>query len=73
MFCGLVSFGWFVARGRSIFTAWLMTGIVMMKMISNTSMTSTSGVMLISLITSSSSPSSVPNAMMRSFWRECRA
>ncbi len=39
----------------------------MMKMINSTSMTSISGVMLIALITSSSSPSSVPNAMMRSF------
>jgi hypothetical protein len=46
---------WLLAFGRSIFTAWLIAGIVTRKMISRTSMTSTSGVMLISLIMPSSS------------------
>ncbi|MNH48245.1 hypothetical protein D3C79_1119270 [compost metagenome] len=54
--------GWLVARGRSTFTECFITGMVMMKMMSSTSMTSTSGVMLISFITSSVS-SWVPKAM----------
>src|SRR3990167_6978866 len=62
MFCGLVCSGSLVACGRSMFTACFMTGTVMMKMMSSTSMTSTSGVMLISFITSSVS-SWVPKAM----------
>src|SRR5690606_5350580 len=60
---GLTSLGTLSAWGRSIFTTWVSTGTVRIKMISNTSMTSTSGVMLISLITSSSS-SPPPNAML---------
>ncbi len=51
-----------LARGRSMLTACFITGTVMMKMMSSTSMTSTSGVMLISFITSSGS-SWVPKAM----------
>src|SRR3954462_4419196 len=46
-------------------TACLSTGTVIMKIMSNTSMTSTSGVMLISFITSSVS-SCVPKAMSAS-------
>ncbi|MGC3985303.1 MAG: hypothetical protein QM777_11545 [Pseudorhodoferax sp.] len=44
-------------------TACFITGTVMMKMMSSTSMTSTRGVMLISFITSSAS-SCVPKAMV---------
>src|SRR3990167_7500153 len=60
---GLISFGALSARGRSIFTEWVSTGTVMMKMISSTSMTSTSGVMLISLMASSLSSRPLPNAI----------
>src|SRR5690606_3882373 len=52
------------ARGRSTFIEWVSTGTVMMKIISNTSMTSTRGVMLISLMTSSLSSSPPPNAIL---------
>src|SRR5690606_36018554 len=51
------------ARGRSTFIEWVSTGTVIMKMISNTSMTSTRGVMLISLITSLSSSRPPPKAI----------
>src|SRR3990167_10281155 len=60
---GLISLGALSARGRSIFTEWVSTGTVMMKMISSTSMTSTSGVMLISLMASSLSSRPLPNAI----------
>src|SRR5450830_1813711 len=62
MVSGLVVSGWLLTRGRSMLTACCITGTVMMKMISSTSMTSTRGVMLISFITSSLS-SWVPKAM----------
>src|SRR3954468_10565189 len=65
MFCGLGCSGSLVARGRSTLTECFITGTVMMKMISSTSMTSTSGVMLISFITSSVS-SWVPKAISAS-------
>src|SRR4051812_31342584 len=61
MVSGLASCGWLLARGRSMFTACFITGTVIMKMMSSTSMTSTRGVMLISFITSSVS-SWVPKA-----------
>src|SRR5207237_4941458 len=47
--------GALVACGRSSFTARVCTGIVMMNMISNTSMTSMSGVVLMSIIGSADS------------------
>ena len=57
MFSGLVCVGMLAAFGRSTFTDCVITGIVIRKMISSTSITSTSGVMLISDIgLSSSSP-----------------
>src|SRR3546814_570380 len=43
--------------GRSIFTAWVWTGMVMMNMMRSTSMTSINGVMFTSIIGSSSSRS----------------
>src|SRR5580700_11722914 len=46
MFSGLVWVGMLTAFGRSTFTVLLMTGIVMRKMINSTSITSTSGVVL---------------------------
>src|SRR5215470_19676418 len=46
MFSGLVWVGMLTALGRSTFTVLLMTGMVMRKMMSSTSMTSTSGVVL---------------------------
>src|SRR5690606_13474465 len=52
------------ARGKSTFTEWVSTGTVIIKIISNTNITSTSGVMLISLITSLSSSSPPPKAML---------
>src|SRR3974390_1364501 len=57
--------GSLVARGRSIFTAWVMTGSVMMKMISSTSMMTTSGTTLI-VVTHSSTP--FPTVPMAIAW-----
>src|SRR5512146_718872 len=62
------------ALGRSIFTACVSSGAVMMKITSNTSMTSISGIMLISAI---GVPAPVllnsPNAMSgRPFYQRCR-
>ena len=45
-------FGW--SDGRSSFTAWVWIGMVMMNMIRSTSMTSISGVVLMSIIGSAS-------------------
>src|ERR1700689_5516195 len=56
MFSGLVCVGRLVAFGRSSCTCWMMTRIVMMKMIRSTNITSTSGVTLMSDIASASSP-----------------
>src|SRR4051812_35492598 len=50
MFSGLVRFGVLEALGRSIFTEWVSSGAVMMKITSSTSITSMSGIMLISAI-----------------------
>ena len=50
-------FGWLT--GRSSFTAWVWIGMVMMNMISSTSMTSISGVVLMSIIGSPSALSPV--------------
>jgi hypothetical protein len=47
MFSGFVTVAMLVALGRSILTVLVITGIVIRKMMSNTSMTSTSGVVLI--------------------------
>ena len=55
MASGWVVCGWLVALGSSTLTACFITGMVMMKIISSTSITSTRGVMLISFITSSDS------------------
>ncbi len=59
-----MSSGWLLAWGRSTLTECFITGTVMMKMMSSTSITSTRGVMLISFITSSAS-SWVPKAMVQ--------
>src|ERR1700727_742849 len=56
MFSGLVCVGRLVAFGRSSCTCWMMTRIVMMKMIRSTNITSTRGVTLMSDIASASSP-----------------
>src|SRR5690606_19958316 len=57
------------ARGKSTLTEWVSTGTVIIKIISNTNITSTSGVMLISLITSLSSSSPPPKAILTYlFW-----
>src|SRR5690606_36462987 len=53
-----------LAWGKSTFTEWVSTGTVIIKIISSTNITSTSGVMLISLITSLSSSSPPPNAIL---------
>ena len=54
---GGVWFGWLT--GRSSFTAWVWIGMVMMNMIRRTSMTSISGVVLMSIIGSPSTLSPV--------------
>src|SRR3984893_2307982 len=56
MFSGLVCVGKLVAFGRSSCTCWMMTRIVMIKMMRSTNITSTSGVTLMSDIASASSP-----------------
>src|SRR6267378_491059 len=56
MFSGFVCVGKLVAFGRSNATCWIMTRIVMMKMIRSTNITSTRGVTLMSDIASPSSP-----------------
>src|ERR1700730_5235619 len=56
MFSGLVCVGKLVAFGRSNCTCWMMTRMVMMKMIRSTNITSTRGVTLMSDIASASSP-----------------
>src|ERR1700678_1679524 len=56
MFSGLVCVGKFVAFGSSTGTCWMMTRMVMMKMIRSTNITSTRGVTLMSDIASASSP-----------------
>src|ERR1700730_13672745 len=56
MFFGFVCVGKLVAFGRSNCTCWMMTRIVMMKMIRSTNITSTRGVTLMSDIASASSP-----------------
>ena len=60
MFSGLVWVGMFTALGRSSFTVFLITGMVIRKMISSTNMTSTSGVVLMSDIRSVPSSSDAP-------------
>src|ERR1700724_3173376 len=56
MFSGLVWVGMLTAFGRSTFTVLVITGIVIRKMMSSTSITSTSGVVLIEAIAPPSSP-----------------
>src|SRR5262249_52055144 len=55
MFSGLVWVGMLTAFGSSTFTVLLITGMVIRKMISSTSMTSTSGVVLMEAIAPPSS------------------
>jgi hypothetical protein len=59
MFSGFVCVGMFAAFGIVTFAIFWITGTVIKKMMSNTSMMSTSGVVLISAMTASS-PSSEP-------------
>src|SRR5438128_6579328 len=56
MFSGLVWVGMLTAFGRTTGTVLVITGIVMRKMMSSTSITSTSGVVLIVAMTLGSSP-----------------
>jgi hypothetical protein len=70
---GLTAFGWLDACGRSTLTACVIMGAVMMKITSSTSITSISGIMLISAL----SPSllsfvSPPKAITRSLPRARR-
>src|SRR3954464_8841697 len=58
-------FGWLT--GRSSFTAWVWIGMVMMNMMSSTSMTSMSGVVLMSIIGSPESLSLVVCIDMASY------
>src|SRR6202000_2559255 len=60
MFSGFVCVGMFTALGKSTFTVLLITGIVIRKMMSNTNMTSTRGVVLMLAITPGSSPDPDP-------------
>src|SRR3954468_20164199 len=65
MFSGLVCVGMLTAFGISTFAIFLITGTVIRKMINNTSMMSTSGVVLISEIGAPSS-SSLPTLIAMS-------
>src|SRR3546814_18693737 len=56
-FSGSTLFWFGFGTGRSIFTAWVWTGMVMMNMMRSTSMTSINGVMFTSIIGSSLSRS----------------
>src|SRR6186713_2254043 len=56
MFSGFVCVGMLTAFGSSTFTVLLMTGIVIRKMMSNTNMTSTRGVVLMLFKGACSSP-----------------
>src|ERR1700730_4803929 len=60
MFSGFVVVGMLTAFGRSTFTVRVMTGIVMRNIMSSTSMTSTSGVVLIVAIMDGPSPDGEP-------------
>src|SRR4051812_20957166 len=61
MFCGVVSVTWLDTTGSLTGTVFIATGMVIRKMMSMTSMTSTSGVVLIVELTSSSpEPSAGP-------------
>ena len=63
---GLVWLAWLEALGRSTLTACVSSGAVMMKMTSSTSITSISGIMLISAIGACAPPlSKPPKAMLR--------
>jgi hypothetical protein len=62
---GLVWFAWLEAFGRSTFTAWVSSGAVMMKITSSTSITSMSGIMLISAIGASFAPLPKPPKAIR--------
>ena len=64
MFSGFVCVGTLRSFGSSIGTCWMTTGMVIRKMMSSTSITSTSGVVLMADITSwSSSSASWPTVM----------
>ena len=56
MWSGLVRLAWLEALGRSTLTACVSSGAVMMKMTSSTSITSISGIMLISAIGAGAPP-----------------
>src|SRR5215475_1503948 len=73
-FSGLVRFGWLDTLGRSILTACVSNGAVMMKMTSSTSITSISGIMLISAIGRAFAPlvSKPPKAMLRGSFHDFR-
>src|SRR5690242_9969437 len=60
MFSGLVCVGMFTAFGRFCTTVFVITGIVIRKMINNTNITSTNGVVLMVEFSSASSPSAGP-------------
>src|SRR5471032_1891500 len=63
MFSGFVVVGMLTAFGRSTFTVRVMTGIVIRKMMSSTSMTSTRGVVLIVAIMAGPSPVGEPTCI----------
>ena len=58
MFSGLVWFGMLRSFGSSTGTCWMIAGMVIRKMMSSTSITSTSGVVLMADITSCSASAS---------------
>src|SRR5258706_6943165 len=68
MFSGLVWVGILAAFGSSTLTTLVITGMVIRKMISNTSITSTRGVVLIVEMTSSSPP---PPTFIPMFYGPC--
>src|SRR5437764_13801663 len=63
MFSGLVCVGMLTAFGNVTFTVFVITGMVMRKMMRSTSITSTSGVVLMVAITLTSPPPPEPSLM----------
>src|SRR5215471_6286468 len=73
MFSGFVCVGMLTAFGSSTLTVLLITGIVIRKMISNTNMTSTRGVVLMVAMIAGSEPEEDPTLIAMNFYSWCAA
>ena len=69
MFSGLVWVGTLRSFGSSSFTLWVITGVVMRKMINSTYMMSTRGVVLIDATIASSASSAAPTVIDMAAYR----